>query len=205
MRILGISFSIDTDALFDINYKVSISLKSEENEELIMDRDNPVLKAIHTRRSIRRYTGEPIAGETLRQIIEAGFYAPSAMNRRPVHFVQITDRALMQQLSELHPYAKMLPQADCAVMVCGDYGVSGEFYMDDCAAATQNILLAAHALGVGAVWCGVDHTDRQQSFGALLQLPENIRAYSLIVLGMPAEEKEELDRVEPAKLHQNRW
>lgn len=78
------------------------------------------------------------------------------MNRRPFHFVSITDRALMQQLSDLHPYAKMLPQADWAILVCGDESVSGPFYMDDCAAATQNILLAAHSLGVGrrlgAVW-----------------------------------------------------
>ena len=111
----------------------------------------------------------------------------------------------MQKLSDLHPYAKMLPQADWAIIVCGDESVSGPFYMDDCAAATQNILLAAHSLGVGAVWCGVDHTERQQPFGELLGLPEHIKAYSLIVLGMPAEEKETLDRVEPDKIHENRW
>ena len=167
--------------------------------------NNPVLDAIRSRRSIRKYTGEPIAEPVRRAILEAGFYAPSAMNRRPFHFVSITDRELMQKLSDLHPYAKMLPQADWAIIVCGDESVSGPFYMDDCAAATQNILLAAHSLGVGAVWCGVDHTERQQSFGELLGLPEHIKAYSLIVLGMPAEEKETLDRVEPDKIHENRW
>ena len=167
--------------------------------------NNPVLDAIRSRRSIRKYTGEPIAEPVRRAILEAGFYAPSAMNRRPFHFVSITDRELMQKLSDLHPYAKMLPLADWAIIVCGDESVSGPFYMDDCAAATQNILLAAHSLGVGAVWCGVDHTERQQSFGELLGLPEHIKAYSLIVLGMPAEEKETLDRVEPDKIHENRW
>ena len=121
--------------------------------------NNPVLDAIRSRRSIRKYTGEPIAEPVRRAILEAGFYAPSAMNRRPFHFVSITDRELMQKLSDLHPYAKMLPQADWAIIVCGDESVSGPFYMDDCAAATQNILLAAHSLGVGAVWCGVDHTE----------------------------------------------
>ena len=120
-----------------------------------MIKNNAVLDAIRTRRSIRKYTGEPIAQPVRQAILEAAFCAPSAMNRRPFHFVSITDRALMQQLSDLHPYAKMLPQADWAILVCGDESVSGPFYMDDCAAATQNILLAAHSLGVGAVWCGV--------------------------------------------------
>ena len=170
-----------------------------------MEQNNAVLNAIKTRRSIRKYTGQPIDDALLQEIIQAGFYAPSAMNRRPFHFIQLTDKALLQQLGDLHPYAKMLPQAACAIVVCGDYDVSGAFYMDDCAAATQNILLAAHSLGVGAVWCGVEHTDWQQPFGELLHLPEQIRAYSLIVLGMPAEAKEALDRVEPAKLHLNRW
>lgn len=117
--------------------------------------NNPVLDAIRSRRSIRKYTGEPIAEPIRRAILEAGFYAPSAMNRRPFHFVSITDRELMQKLSDLHPYAKMLPQADWAIIVCGDESVSGPFYMDDCAAATQNILLAAHSRGsapYGAVW-----------------------------------------------------
>lgn len=118
--------------------------------------NNPVLDAIRSRRSIRKYTGEPIAEPVRRAILEAGFYAPSAMNRRPFHFVSITDRELMQKLSDLHPYAKMLPQADWAIIVCGDESVSGRFYMDDCAAATQNILLAAHSLGSGRrmVRCG---------------------------------------------------
>lgn len=109
--------------------------------------NNPVLDAIRSRRSIRKYTGEPIAEPVRRAILEAGFYAPSAMNRRPFHFVSITDRELMQKLSDLHPYAKMLPQADWAIIVCGNESVSGPFYMDDCAAATQNILLLPTAWG----------------------------------------------------------
>ena len=82
--------------------------------------NNAVLDAIRTRRSIRKYTGEPIAQPIRQAILEAAFCAPSAMNRRPFHFVSITDRALMQQLSDLHPYAKMLPQADWAILACGD-------------------------------------------------------------------------------------
>lgn len=126
--------------------------------------NNPVLDAIRSRRSIRKYTGEPIAEPVRRAILEAGFYAPSAMNRRPFHFVSITDRELMQKLSDLHPYAKMLPQADWAIIVCGDESVSGPFYMDDCAAATQNILLLPTAWGRRRmVRCGSHR--RQQSFG----------------------------------------
>ena len=161
---------------------------------------------IRARRSIRRYQkGVVIPREEIQLMLEAAMMAPSAVNTRPWEFVVVETDSVKEQLMEAHPYAKMLPQADWAILVCGDESVSGPFYMDDCAAATQNILLAAHSLGVGAVWCGVDHTERQQSFGELLGLPEHIKAYSLIVLGMPAEEKETLDRVEPDKIHENRW
>lgn len=170
-----------------------------------MNHKSPVLDAISTRRSIRRYTGEPIEEAVLRDLLEAGFDAPSAMNRRPQHFVLVTDRAVMQAMSEASPYAKMLPGAAAAIVVCGDESVSGPFYMDDCAASTENILLAAHSLGLGAVWCGICHAPHQPAFEEILRLPEHIRAYSLIVLGHPAEEREAPDRYDGARVHRDRW
>ena len=148
--------------------------------------NNPVLDAIRSRRSIRKYTGEPIAEPVRRAILEAGFYAPSAMNRRPFHFVSITDRELMQKLSDLHPYAKMLPQADWAIIVCGDESVSGPFYMDDCAAATQNILLAAHSLGLGMCWFAAPMFCPDEVCGACGMDPARWRPRCLLTLGYPA-------------------
>ena len=166
-----------------------------------------MLDIIMDRRSIRKFTPEKVTEQQVEQLLQAAVMAPSAQNRQPWHFIVCDDKTLFQQFQQIHPYSKMLDEAPLLIVVCGDtqQQAGPQFYLEDCAAATENILLAAHSLGVGAVWCGVDHTERQQSFGELLGLPEHIKAYSLIVLGMPAEEKETLDRVEPDKIHENRW
>ena len=166
-----------------------------------------MLDIIMDRRSIRKFTPEKVTEQQVEQLLQAAVMAPSAQNRQPWHFIVCDDKTLFQQFQQIHPYSKMLDEAPLLIVVCGDtqQQAGPQFYLEDCAAATENILLAAHSLGVGAVWCGVDHTERQQSFGKLLGLPEHIKAYSLIVLGMPAEEKETLDRVEPDKIHENRW
>ena len=159
-----------------------------------------------SRGSTRKYTGEPILEPVRRAVLEAGFYAPSAMNRRPFHFVSITDRELMQKLSDLHPYAKMLPQADWAIIVCGDESVSGPFYMDDCAAATQNILLAAHALGLGACWLGLPpNSERQAQVQQLFRMPEHIKPFCGIALGVPAQQPPRPERKLDGLVHKNIW
>jgi len=106
---------------------------------------------------------------------------------------------------EVHPYSKMLKEAPCALIVCGDLDVSELFWIDDCAAATENILLAAKALGVGSCWCGLAHTDRCFELAEKMNLPENIRPYSLIALGYPNEEKPRPERVQAERIHHNQW
>jgi nitroreductase len=107
-----------------------------------------------------------------------------------------------------HPYAAMLKQASVAVLVCGDATLEKHagYWVLDCAAATQNLLLAAHAKGLGAVWCGVYPTaDRVENFRKLLRLPEQIVPFSLIPLGFPDEQKAAEDRFDPARVHRNGW
>ena len=105
------------------------------------------LESIFARRSIRAYTGEPVSREAITQILEAGMAAPSSNNRKPWHFVVIRDRATLTKLAEAHPHGKMLSEAAAAIAVCGDTTISPDFWVQDCAAATENMLVAVAALG----------------------------------------------------------
>jgi nitroreductase len=150
--------------LGDANKKVQLSIAKDnsiaetlETPELIDSSELNVLAAISTRRSIRAYTDQPITDEQLNTILNAGFCAPSAKNKRPWHFIVVRNKEQLTKLSETNIYSKMLPKCDCCIIVCGDKVLQGikELLINDCSASTQNILLAAHGLGLGAVWCGV--------------------------------------------------
>ena len=167
-----------------------------------------VLDAIFSRRSIRVYTPKPVPHDVVTDIVRAAMYAPSAGNERPWHFIIITDRALLDEIPKFHPYAAMLKHASTAVLVCGDTALEKHkgYWALDCAAATQTLLLAAHAKGLGAVWCGVYPTeDRVEHFRALLKLPDHIIPFSLVPLGFPAEEKAPTERFDATRVHDNRW
>lgn len=167
-----------------------------------------ILEAIFTRRSIRKFTGEQISEEDLKTVIKAGFSAPSAHNSQPWHFVIVRDKATLDNISQVHPYAKMLPQAGCGIIVCGDnkrQETTG-FLIEDCSAAIQNILLAAHGLGLGAVWCGlypIPHLTN--SIIKIINLPSEIIPVGLVVIGQKAEEKEGIDRYDASKVHIGKW
>lgn len=161
-----------------------------------------------TRRSIRKYLDKPVPSETLDKILEAAMQAPSAVNKQPWHFVVIDDRGLLEEIPDIHPNARMAGGAPCAILVCGDSAVAhGPGYIpQDCSAATQNLLLAAHALGLGAVWCGVfSASEREEGFRSLLSLPKGIVPFSLVVLGYPDEQKESPRRFRADRVHRNGW
>ena len=166
------------------------------------------LHAIRTRRSIRAYQDKPVAEELVQQILTAAMYAPSAGNARPWQFVVINDRKLLQEIPEVHPHAPMADQAPLAVLVCGDLSIEkcpGNWPLD-CAAATENLLLAAHALGLGGVWTGVyPDQGRMEGLSRLLGLPKNIMAHTLVVLGYPAEQPPDENRYEASRIHVNGW
>lgn len=166
--------------------------------------DDPVL----SRRSIRKYTAEPVDDELVERLLRAAMAAPSAGNQQPWQFVVLREREVMAAITGVHPYAKMLPQAPVAVLVCGDPG-SGkwpQYWEQDCAAATENLLIEAERLGLGAVWLGVHPlVERVGGIRAILGIPESIVPFALVPLGRPAERKPPADRYDVARVHHERW
>ncbi len=166
------------------------------------------IEAILSRRSIRRYTPQPVPEAAIRQLLEAAMSAPSAGNEQPWQFVVITDRRIFDEIPRFHPYAEMVKEASVAILVCGDLRLEKYrgHWVQDCSAATQNILLAAHAKGLGAVWVGIYPTeDRVARFRELLGLPNQIVPLCLVPLGYPAEQISRPERYEASRVHQNRW
>lgn len=166
------------------------------------------IEAILSRRSIRKYKKKTIATETIETLLHAGFSAPSAGNQQPWHFVLLDDRKLLNVIHTFHPSARMLTEADKAILVCGDLNLEKfkGYWMIDCAAATQNILLAAHNLGLGACWLGLyPREGRVAGMRKLLKLPPHIIPFSLIALGYPGEIKSANDRYNKSRIHHNKW
>jgi nitroreductase len=167
-----------------------------------------LLEAIHTRRSIRQFTEQPIPEEVLEKVLKAAMQAPSARNFQPWHFIIIDDRKLLKEIPRFQPYAAMLETAPLAIAVCGDFTLEQtvEYIALDCAAATQNMLLTAHGLGLGAVWLGIYPREKRiEGLKKLLQLPEKILPVSLIVLGHPAEHQPPISRFKQERIHHNFW
>lgn len=162
-------------------------------------------EAIISRRSIRRYTGKPVSQDMVDKLLRAGMSAPSASNLQPWQFVVIDERSLLDAVPGFHPHAAMIKEAPLAILVCGE-PESSRYWQQDCAAATENILLAAHALGMGAVWLGLHpREDRVKGMRELVQVPEDVVPMALIAVGYAAEEKPPSNRYNEAKVHQNRW
>ncbi len=164
--------------------------------------------AIFTRRSIRQYTSEPVSEETIEGLLRAAMAAPSAGNAQTWEFVTVTDSIVRGKLAAIHPGAAMIAQAPVAIVVCGAPArekMPG-FWPQDCSAATQNLLLAAHAGGLGAVWVGVYPIEElvqvvREAVGA----PPEIVPMTVVALGHPAESLPPEDRFDAAKVHLGRW
>ena len=166
------------------------------------------LEAIHTRRSIRRYEDRPVPDEVVQKLLAAAMTAPSARNAQPWQFVVIDDRGLLGEIGRAHPNAEMAARAPLGILLCGDLSLelSEGYWPVDCAAAAQNLLLAAHALGLGAVWTGVyPRQQRMDDHRRWHGVPENVMPHSLIVLGYPAEQRTAEDRYRPERVRRNRW
>lgn len=162
-----------------------------------------------TRRSIRNYTGERIDEAKIQAIVKAGMYAPSARNKRPWHFIIIDDKEVLKKIMKVHPYASMLANASFAIAVCGDEKLENGpgYYKLDCSAATQNILLAAHSMDLGAVWLGVEpRGERIKAVSSILGLPEHTHPLSIVSIGVPVKIPKEIpERFEPEKIRRNHW
>jgi nitroreductase len=165
------------------------------------------MEAILTRRSIRRYTTQKVSDELIKDILQAAMSAPSTGNGQPWHFVIIDDPRIFEEVQKFHHYASMLKGAPMAILVCVDRHVNQEgFIVQDGSAATENLLLAAHAKGLGAVWLGVyPLEERIAGMRKLLALPEHIFPLALISIGHPAERIPSRDRYKADRVHKNRW
>lgn len=166
------------------------------------------MEAIITRRSIRKYEKKAIEKEKVEQLLKAAMYAPSARNYQPWHYIVIDNREMLDKLAEVHPYGEMLKEAPLGILICGDINLepTKEYIAVDCSAATQNLLLAAHDLDLGAVWLGVyPREERSKAISELLNLPENIIPVSLISVGYPAEKKAVPKRFRIERIHYNGW
>lgn len=164
------------------------------------------MKSIFERRSIRKFTDRKISEEDLKSILTAAMCAPSANNSQPWEYIVVTERRLLDLITEAHPYTGMLKTADMAIIVCTDNSLSRSYWPQDCAASTQNILLEARELGIGSCWCGVYPVEKRvEAIRNLFDIPDSFTPFSVIALGYPAESKSANNRYIPQKIHTNKW
>jgi nitroreductase len=166
------------------------------------------IKAIMTRRSVRSYSGKKVTPAQIKILLKAAMNAPSACNQQAWQFVGITDRKVMLEITKVHPYAQMLKTAAFAIVVCGDpkAEICKGYWVQDCAAATQNILLAAHSLGLGAVWLGVHPREqRVRDVRKLLGIPKAVVPLCIVSVGFPAKKVKPARRFSQRKVHYEQW
>lgn len=197
-------------ALVILSVRLSVTARAETENDM---KDTPKggnasIENIMTRSSVRTYTAELVDSADVITLLKAGMAAPTAMNRQPWVFVVITDAARRAAMAAELPYCKMAATAPLLIAVCGDKAKfiedAPEYWVQDCSAATENILLAAHALGLGAVWTGVYPVqDRVEMVSKALGLPEGIIPLNIICIGHPDSDNPAKDKWDPAKVHYN--
>jgi nitroreductase len=166
---------------------------------------------IMTRTSIRKYTQDPVSQADIETMLRAGMAAPTAVNKQPWHFVVVTNREQLNALAQSNRGTGMAAKAPLAIVVCGDIrkalpGVAQGFWVQDCSAATENILLAANALGLGAVWTGLyPNEERAKAVRDVVKAPEHIIPLCTIVIGHPAEQPKAKDKWKPENVSYNQF
>ena len=180
-----------------------------ENQNVNMEQDL-IINCMRTRVSVRAFTGEKISEEQIQTLLQCAMAAPSAMNHQPWAFIVVTEDSILAQLGQEFPYSRCDQKPACAIIPCGDLtkAIKGseDFWINDVSAATENILLAAHAMGLGAVWTGL-HPNMERATAAqqLLGLPEYIIPLCIVPVGVPAEQPEIKDKWNTDNIHYNKW
>lgn len=167
-----------------------------------------IIEILKTRRSIRKMKTTPVSEAQITDLLTAAMYAPSARNQQPWHFIVIQSREILDAITTIHPYAAMLKDAPLAIMVCADHNLehSPGYWSLDCAAATENILIAAHGIGLASVWLGVyPREERIAGLKALLHIPEHVTPLSLIAIGYADEVKATPERFNAERVHTDIW
>ncbi len=172
---------------------------------------NAMIECIMTRASVRSYTDRQVDDSTVNKILHAGMAAPTAANQQPWQFVVVTEQALKDSITSAFEYTKMVEHCSFAVVVCGDMDnlfkgdiPDGGFWVEDCSAAAENMLLAAHALGVGGVWCGIyPLKEREAKLRDILNLPSSLTPLNVMAFGYPSQPVAPKNKWDPAKVHYN--
>lgn len=182
-----------------------IAMNSCNDSQKTSGTETAVLENIFSRTSVRKFTSEPVSGEQVETLLKAAMSAPSAMNRQPWRFVVISDRQKLDSMAAKMPYAR-LDTAPMAIVVCGDLS-EGEnrFWEHDCSAATENLLLAAHAMGLGAVWTAATDGERAAIVREALDLPSFIHPLCVVPVGHPDGDFTPKDKWDPSKIHYGKW
>jgi nitroreductase len=166
------------------------------------------MEEIFKRRSIRRFTGQDVEDNLVTKVLAAGMAAPSAGNQQPWQFIVIKNKEVRQNVSECSPYAKATADAPVAIVVCGDLSLEKHtgFWIQDCSAAVENMLLEITSLGLGAVWLGVyPREDRMKFLQKFFSLPDNIVPFAIIPVGYPAQELPPANRYNESRIHFEKW
>ena len=165
-----------------------------------------MIDQILARRSIRSYTDEPVSEKDMRSILEAAMAAPSGMNRKPWHFVAVTDRETLDRMGSVTNSWAMLKEAPLAIVACGDTEISEKYYDQDTIAAVENLLIAVSMLKLGAVWLGCHpNPERVKPIREILSIPETVVPMAVLSIGHPAETKEPRTQYDASRVHMNRW
>ena len=166
------------------------------------------LTVIHSRKSVRKYLDKQVSKEQLEVLLRAGMASPTAGNKQPWEFVVITDPAMLDTLSLSSRGTRMLSSASAAIAVCGDksVGFKSEVWVQDCSAASENILLAAEAIGLGAVWTGIYLNEEPTKYvKRVLGLPPEVFALNIISIGYSTGEEKPKNKWKPSKIHWEKW
>lgn len=200
--------------LLFVSYKWVAAARQNETPEQTASANastTAALDAIMTRTSVRSYTDRDVSDEQLDTLLRAAMAAPTAVNKQPWRFVVIRDRETLDFIAENFPSMTMMKEAHLAVVVCGDLeaaleGEAQSYWIQDASAATENLLVAANAMGLGTVWCGVyPKSDRVEVFGELLELPAHIIPLNCIAVGYPKGETTPKDKWKPEYVHYDTW
>lgn len=178
------------------------------NRQLSNGMEDIVLDNILARTSIRSYQDRPVEQDKIEKLLRAGMAAPSAVDKRPWHFIVVTDKQVLEGLAQANPNAGMAARAPLAIVVCGDKTKAltrvPDYWVQDASAATENILLAAQGMGLGAVWTGTyPVTERVEKVAAVLNLPEHIIPFCTIVIGYPEKYQAPKDKWDEGNISYN--
>ena len=203
------TFQVLVLALFVVAVMTGCNCNNEVQPTNTTDNGKTAIETIMTRTSIRSFTDRAVSADTIEMLLRAGMAAPTAVNKQPWHFVVVNDRAKLDELGGNGRQSQMWKESPLAIVVCGDMdkaleGPAQAFWVQDCSAATENILLAAHALGLGAVWTGCyPMEERMANVSQVLNLPETIIPLCVIVMGYPNEQPDPKDKWKPENVTYN--